>query len=135
MDFILDQYRTCWGWALEDGRTTWVEVFDIRWSHSHQWSGSPTWQLSRYVLGLRPRYDLGMHHYELSLHPGTLPGASGTIPFPREDGLIRVKWNREDGGIHYHVNADRPIWIHGLPGSALPVYVQAECGVILPPIC
>ena len=27
-DFVLGQYRKCWGWALGDNRTTWLEVFD-----------------------------------------------------------------------------------------------------------
>jgi len=67
MDFVLDQYRRCWGFALEEGRTTWIEVFDTRWSHCHQWSGCPTWQLSRYVLGLHPRFDLGPFHYLLKM--------------------------------------------------------------------
>ncbi len=54
MNFVLDQYRKCWGWMLSGGRTTWVEVFDTRWSHCHGWSGCPTWQLSAFALGLRP---------------------------------------------------------------------------------
>ena len=56
MDFVLNQYRKCWGWALEDDRTTWLEVFDTRWSGCHQWAGSPTWQLSAYALGLHPAF-------------------------------------------------------------------------------
>ncbi|MFZ4509125.1 MAG: hypothetical protein ACOYON_15665, partial [Fimbriimonas sp.] len=32
VDFVLGQYRKCWGWALKDGQTTWLEVFDKRWS-------------------------------------------------------------------------------------------------------
>ena len=40
-DFVLSQYRKCWGWALDQGVTTWLEVFDTRWSHCHDWSGCP----------------------------------------------------------------------------------------------
>jgi hypothetical protein len=54
-----DIWRTNWGWMLEKGATTWWEVFDDRWSHCHYWSGAPTWQLSRYGLGLHPQLDSG----------------------------------------------------------------------------
>ena len=64
------------------GRTTWVEVFDTRWSHCHQWSGAPTWQLSRYVLGLDPRFDRAINSFDLILHPGSLQQANGRIPLP-----------------------------------------------------
>jgi len=111
-DFVLDQYRKAWGWALGGGRTTWLEVFDERWSHAHQWSGCPTWQLSRYVLGLNARYDLGMRHYVLSLKPGSLPQAEGGLPLPDGAGVIRVRWQRETGGIRYQVETPVPIHIH-----------------------
>ncbi|MBN1346720.1 MAG: hypothetical protein JXQ73_28780 [Phycisphaerae bacterium] len=111
MDFVLDQYRTCWGWALGGGRTTWIEVFDTRWSHCHQWAGCPTWQLSRYVLGLHTRFDLGMNHFVLSLIPGSLREGRGTLPMP-DGGSIRVEWSRKDDGIHYTLVADRPVWLH-----------------------
>jgi hypothetical protein len=52
-----DIWRTNWGWMLEKGATTWWEVFDDRWSHCHYWSGAPTWQLSRYGLGLHPQLN------------------------------------------------------------------------------
>ncbi|EQD68886.1 alpha-L-rhamnosidase, partial [mine drainage metagenome] len=53
MDFVLDQYRACWGWALDQGLTTQPEVFDLNWSHCHIWASSPTAQLTQYVLGLQ----------------------------------------------------------------------------------
>ena len=104
MDFVLDQYRTCWGWALGGGRMTWVEVFDTRWTHCHQWAGCPTWQLSRYVVGLRPRFDVAPDRYELNLVPGSLTEASGRVPMPA-GGVIEVKWRRMDGThIEYTLN-------------------------------
>ncbi len=111
MDFVLDQYRACWGWALGDGRTTWVEVFDPRWTHCHQWAGCPTWQLSRYVLGLRPRFDLGRNHYVLKVIAGSLPGAKGAIPLP-EGGVLKIEWVRQADGIHYVLAAEKPVWLH-----------------------
>jgi hypothetical protein len=111
MDFVLDQYRKCWGWALEDGRTTWVEVFDTRWSHCHQWSGCPTWQLSRYVLGLNPRYDRGERHFDLRVIAGSLAKAQGKVPLA-DGGVIDVAWKREKDRIRYQLNTPKPIVLH-----------------------
>jgi hypothetical protein len=117
MDFVLDQYRKCWGWALGDGRTTWLEVFDTRWSHCHQWAGCPTWQLSRYVLGLQPRQDLGINHFVLALHPGSLTQAEGRIPLPGLDKTIKVEWRKRSDGIHFSVETPVPIVLH-IPGKS-----------------
>jgi hypothetical protein len=112
MDFVLEQYRKCWGWMLEDGRSTWVEVFDTRWSHCHCWAGCPTWQLSRYCLGLTTRYDLGKRHFELTLMPGLLKKCEGSLPLPNEDGFIKIKWQKKSDGLHYQVETPKPIYLH-----------------------
>ncbi len=112
MDFVLHQYRTCWGWSLGDARTTWLEVFDTRWSHCHQWAGCPTWQLSRYLLGLQPRYDLGDNHYLLCLNPGSLSQAEGQLPLPDGSGNIHVTWTREADGIRYQLETPSPVHLH-----------------------
>ncbi len=109
--FVLDQYRKCWGWALEDGRTTWTEVFDTRWSQCHEWSGSPTWQLSRYVLGLVPRFDRKANSFDLALCTGDLQSAEGHVPLP--DGkLIRISWKILNGRIRYEIVTPEPITLH-----------------------
>ena len=109
LDLALDQYRTCWGWALGGGRTTWVEVFDTRWTHCHQWAGCPTWQLTRYVFGLNPRFDIAPGHYEFNLSVGSLKEASGKIPMPG-GGVIGVKWNRTgDGPVNFEIECPSPI--------------------------
>ncbi len=125
MDFVLDQYRKCWGWALEGGRTTWLEVFDTRWSHSHQWAGCPTWQLSRYALGLRPRFDLGENHFDLTLDPGSLKRCKGTLPVCNTGKRIEIEWQRTTKGIEFKTSSPVPIQIHlgkfakaGEPGVA-----------------
>ncbi len=107
-EFVLGQYQKCWGYLLEDGRTTLLEVFDPRWSHCHHWSGSPTWQLSRYGLGLRPRYDLGLNTYMLDLHPGCLQHAKGSVPL-REGGVLEVSWKRTLDAILYQITSPAPI--------------------------
>ncbi len=111
MDFVLDQYRKCWGWALEDGRTTWTEVFDPRWSHCHQWSGSPTWQLSNYALGLKPRFDKGPNHFEFTLQTGDLQQAQGKIPL-RTGAVIDIRWEKKEGSIEYEMETPVPVTVH-----------------------
>jgi len=131
MDFVLDQYRKCWGWALGDDRTTWVEVFDTRWTHCHQWAGCPTWQLSRYVLGLHPRFDLGRNHYVFNSLSGSLASAEGVLPLPDGQGLIRVDWGRRadnEGRCMYRLVCDKPIWLHigGPDGKIVAVTSRLE---------
>jgi hypothetical protein len=112
MDFVLGQYRTCWGWALGGGRTTWLEVFDTRWSHCHQWAGCPTWQLSRWLLGLWPRFDIGAMHYQLDLATGSLPAASGTVPIAGRGEAITVSWEKDAAGLRYTLETPVPLTLH-----------------------
>jgi len=136
MDFVLDQYRKCWGWALQDDRTTWVEVFDTRWTHCHQWAGCPTWQLTRYALGLTPRYDLGPRHYALSLLPGSLDRAEGAIPLPDGSGSIRVSWTRTGQGLQYTIQTPRPIHLHHgkrIPSRDEVISIEREATLVVPP--
>lgn len=109
MDFVLDQYRTAWGWMLDQGLTTWPEVFDLRWSHCHQWAGCPTWQLSRYVLGLSPRFDRGPRHFEIRLIPGSLTTAKGSLPLDGEGRSVRIDWKRNGDEITLDIDADEPV--------------------------
>jgi len=109
MDFVLDQYRTAWGWMLDQGLTTWPEVFDLRWSHCHQWAGCPTWQLSRYVLGLQPRLDWGQGHFEIKLIPGSLTSAKGSIPLDGEGKSVRIEWKRTGDEITMQIEADATV--------------------------
>ena len=112
MDFVLGQYRTCWGWSLGTDRTTWLEVFDTRWSHSHQWAGCPTWQLSRYLLGLQPRHDLGAMNFNLALATGSLPRVSGSHPIPNSDQRVNVSWTKDAAALHYKIETPLPLTLH-----------------------
>ncbi|MGZ0710210.1 alpha-L-rhamnosidase-related protein [Coraliomargarita sp. W4R53] len=105
MDFVLEQIQTCWGWMLADGITTWYEVFDPRWSHCHQWSGCPTWILSRYVLGLKARFDDGVGCFDWCFEPGSLTRASGRLPLPTAGATVSVVWHLETDG-SYRVELD-----------------------------
>jgi hypothetical protein len=110
-DFALDQYRKCWGWALGDDRTTWVEVFDTRWSHCHSWSGCPTWQLTRYGLGIRARRDLGVDTYDLQPLDCNVRSMKGTIPLVRE-GKMRVRAERDGDKGRIEIRSDRPVTLN-----------------------
>ncbi len=107
-EFVLGQFRKCWGWALGDGRTTWLEVFDTRWSHCHEWSGCPTWQLTRFVLGVRPRLDRGDNLFELAVQPGSLKFAKGVVPLAH-GGKLRVEWRKQGSRVRLKVQSDRPV--------------------------
>jgi alpha-L-rhamnosidase len=123
MEFVLEQYRSCWGWMLKGGYTTWLEVFDPRWSHCHEWSSCPTWQLSRYVLGLQPRFDLGLRHYVLKIRAGSLTSAAGSLPIPGRADSIHVRWIREGKQVHIDVSTPTAIVLHlgGERGSLVQV--------------
>ncbi len=117
-DFVLDQYRTCWGWALNQGLTTTPEVFDLRWSHCHAWSAAPTWQLTKYALGLSPAFDEGLDCYRFSWHPSSLASASGLLPTP-SGSPIQVQWERTGDAVRYSVRCARPITILDGPCAGL----------------
>ncbi|HEY8790431.1 MAG TPA: hypothetical protein VIM10_15035 [Actinopolymorphaceae bacterium] len=91
-DFVAEYWRRCWGWMLDQGASTWWEVFDDLWSRCHLWSSAPTWQMSRYLLGLSPRFDRGAGQFDLA--PIALtdrPVVSGLIPLPDGGGGHRCR--------------------------------------------
>ncbi|MFI4911993.1 MAG: hypothetical protein ACIAQZ_10045 [Sedimentisphaeraceae bacterium JB056] len=112
IDFVLDRYKNCWGWALDQGLTTWPEVFDLRWSHCHQWSGCPTWQLSKYCLGLDHRFDKGKNHFDFTFKKSRLESATGKIILP--DGLAEIAWKQQGSKVKYSLKSDEPVTIHGI---------------------
>jgi hypothetical protein len=89
-----DFWLTNWGWMLEKGATTWWEVFDDRWSHCHYWSGAPTWQLSRFGLGLHPKLNLDGSSIELRVSDFGLPTMKGRIHIPIA-GWVDVEWEHK----------------------------------------
>ena len=116
-DFVLEQYRKAWGWALQYSNT-WPEVFDLRWEMVHSWGGCPTWQLSQFALGLTPRFDVGVRHFQLALHVGTLlDGVTGTVP-SRHGSAVGVAWSRTAGGarVTLTLGADET-YVRGWPTS------------------
>ena len=131
MDFVLEQYRTCWGWALDQGLTTQPEVFDLNWSHCHVWASSPTAQLTQYVLGLQACYARGHRHFDLRLIPGGLKWAAGKVPLLFEEDTVAVDWRRQaDGRFAYHLHAPQAIWLH-TPGQTKPIRIEGHRRVLL----
>ncbi|THF76206.1 alpha-L-rhamnosidase-related protein [Cohnella fermenti] len=119
-EFALEQYRTCWGWMLDQGLTTLAEVFDVRWSHCHAWSAAPTWQLSRYALGLLPEPERGANCFRLLLQPGSLERAAGTVPLLGGDAAdaVRIAWSRQaDGSVRCELTTDRAIRVRLQPSA------------------
>ena len=106
-----DFWLTNWGWMLEQGATTWWEVFDDRWSHCHYWSGAPTWQLSRFGLGLHPRLNLEGSSVELRVSDFGLPTMKGRIHVPIA-GWVDVEWeHKSHDEINYRLSATKEFTI------------------------
>ena len=110
-DFVISQYKTCWGWlAAQDN--TWLEVFDGRWSHCHQWSGCPTWQLSRYCLGLMPREDLAPRAFEYCKLPARGVEGTGKLPVAG-GGTVEVRFGEDFA--EYTPDVDITVYKNGVP--------------------
>lgn len=116
-DFILQQMKQAWGWSMKQSNSTWLEVFDNRWEAVHSWSGCPTWQLTKYLLGLTPRFDIGTRHFEIDLHLGAVEqSCNGTIPSRDGDAII-IKWIRKGTIIHYTLELSEASFFFGLPSK------------------
>ena len=111
-DFVLNQFKTCWGWELNKGQTTWMEVYDTHWSGCHQWSACPTWQLSRWILGVKPHFDLDIDTYSFDIRTGSLTQAEGRIPYHNHTGAMHIKWNKNGITTHVHIDTSEPITLH-----------------------
>lgn len=107
-ELVRKYWSIAWGWMLERGATTWWEVFDDRWSRAHAWSGAPTWQLTQYVLGLRPVLTQGGTQWALRVNTLGLPWAKGTVPMGRGE-VAKIKWSASPAGLEYSIGIERPI--------------------------
>jgi alpha-L-rhamnosidase len=87
LDLIREQY----GNLLDQGATTWWELFTPNQgrghSLSHAWGGSPTWTLSSHVLGA---VATGPDQWSVAPHAADLEHASGAIPLGSD--LLEVAW-------------------------------------------
>ncbi len=96
-DRVLARIDRMWGGMLDEGATTWWEEWQRRTnsSESHAWSGSPTFDLSTDVLGVRPT-EPGFARFLVEPKPSGLTSAEGT--FPTVKGDIYVKWKSSSRG-------------------------------------
>ncbi|EHB50647.1 family 78 glycoside hydrolase catalytic domain [Paenibacillus lactis] len=138
----LDLIREYWGGMLDRGATTWWETFDpalpfstvpspyqghtptylidhIPVSFSHGWGASPSYILTRYVLGLDLR-RLGDREVRIEFDPGDLSEAEGAVP--TRYGLIEARWNRkEGGGLRYELTIPQCLTVKAEQGTELVV--------------
>jgi alpha-L-rhamnosidase len=87
-----------WWPQIERGGTAFEEYWDARTgtgSRCHAWSATPTYDLTTWVLGVRPAAP-GYSCAEIAPHFGVLRHLEGRVPTPH--GLIEVKLDREKDG-------------------------------------
>ncbi len=87
--------RQGWGWMLAQGLKTCVEHFSLADSLCHAWSASPTYYLSKNVLGVHFPEAPNLDVVEIRIRTHGVTWAEGAFPHPR--GAIEVKWRREGG--------------------------------------
>ena len=107
VDEAIEIWHKSWGWMLEIGAQTWFEVFDERWSQCHYWAGSPTWQMTRRILGADSTLHEGRPVIRLAVHPGKLQRAEGRVAFPTV-GWADIGWRREGKTVIYRVDCPAP---------------------------
>lgn len=105
-DLVRQLWHQGWGWMLDNGATTWWEVFDDRWSRCHAWSGAPTWQLSQYVLGLHSSAKID--DSDLTVNTLCLSHAEGKVPVPG-DGIATISWDRDGDQLLYTLSSTSPL--------------------------
>ena len=85
--------RQGWGWMLAQGMRTCGEYFSLHASHCHAWSASPTYYLSKHVLGVQFPQAPDLDKVEIRVQTGNVTSAEGVVPHPK--GRIEVRWHME----------------------------------------
>jgi alpha-L-rhamnosidase len=103
-DRLLARIEERWGAMLDAGATTWWEEWMQRpdSSECHAWSGSPTFDLSTEVLGVRPTSP-GFSAFIVEPQTAGLSYAKGI--FPTVKGDIRVRWTAKAGNFTLSVTS------------------------------
>ncbi len=114
-----DIWRAGWGWMLDRGARTWWEVFDDRWSQCHYWTGAPTWQLSRSLLGVDATWHNGGSAVSLAVRPGRHNQAGGILGVTAGV-FAEIEWQRgAEGLLHYSITPSKPIKIVTADGTTV----------------
>lgn len=106
----LETIRRNWGpMAAVGNGTMWEQFTQNGGTSCHGWSGSPTYVLSRSVLGVTPTAS-GYASYAVAPQPGDLSWATGVIPTPK--GNVKVSWrvatDRGAKSSHLELEFDTP---------------------------
>jgi len=120
---VMQQIRRRFGPMIARGATTLWESFEPTGSLCHGFSTSPTYQLSRHVLGVSPGQP-GFRTIDVQPHLGDLSDAQGTVPTPHGD--VTVELHRHEGQIVAQVVGPPAIPLALRHGSQ--VLAQCETG-------
>lgn len=97
-----------WGAMLSRGVKTCMEYYNRRHdSHSHAWSASPGYYLSKHVLGINFPNAPDLNLVEIKVNTSSVSWAEGTWPHP--EGLVNVKWKTEQGRRIFNVEAPKNV--------------------------
>lgn len=104
LDELIANVRNCWSPMLKSGGTTFWESWQRTQMTSlcHAFSATPTYDLSTYILGIKPTSP-GFSHFEVTPYFGNLQWARGRMPTPR--GPISLAWQRKDRVIDIEIQA------------------------------
>jgi alpha-L-rhamnosidase len=84
-----------WGWMLAKGMPTCLEYFVTKYSLCHAWSASPTYYLSKNILGINYPKAPNLDVVEIAVKTSCVNWAEGAYPHPK--GFIQVKWHMDEG--------------------------------------
>lgn len=111
-DLALQLIREHYAPMLATGTSTLWESFDPSASLCHAFSATPLYQLSAYVLGVRPT-EAGFKRFAVSPQICDLTSVQGTYPTP--NGSIDVQWKVEKATVHLQIRVPK-----GIAGSFVP---------------
>lgn len=111
VDDIVSNIRRRWAPMLADGNGTFWESWQLTemTSRCHAFSATPVFDLSTYVLGLRPTAP-GFKRFEACPWFGNLEWAKGSMPTPT--GPISLSWQNKNGRITLEITV--PAGISGI---------------------
>ncbi|MBZ0276830.1 MAG: hypothetical protein K8I60_11830, partial [Anaerolineae bacterium] len=92
---MLDNIRRRWGAMVTAGDRTFRESWQIieLTSLCHAWSGTPTFDLSTEILGIKP-LEPGFARFTIAPHPADLAWARGAVPTPH--GAVEIAWESSE---------------------------------------
>ncbi|MFW6032955.1 MAG: MGH1-like glycoside hydrolase domain-containing protein, partial [Phycisphaeraceae bacterium] len=106
----------CWGYMLDHGAWTTWESFggDPGGSLCHVWGASPTWLLTRSVLGVDLDAATRGENVALEPHDAGLEWARGVVPHAK--GRLEVSWRKTDAGFEVEATAPEGVEVALAPG-------------------